>query len=144
MPSTASALTGHSSTDTNSTLGGAAAALAAGVPVAHVEAGLRSGDWSMPEEHNRVKVDRIATLLLCPDERSRETLEREGAPGRAEVVGDVMADACFGLTPTPRTRETIRGTLKAPTSKTLAFGTATTRTGQQWVTALSARRRRGW
>jgi UDP-GlcNAc3NAcA epimerase len=88
--------------DTNSTLGGAAAAAAAGVPVAHVEAGLRSGDWSMPEEHNRVKVDQIATLLLCPDQRSRETLEREGVPGRAEVVGDVMADACFRLTPLAR------------------------------------------
>jgi UDP-GlcNAc3NAcA epimerase len=79
--------------DTNSTLAGAEAAGDAGVPVAHVEAGLRSGDLSMPEEHNRIAVDAMAALLLCPDERSRETLAREGVPGRSEVVGDVMRDA---------------------------------------------------
>jgi UDP-N-acetylglucosamine 2-epimerase len=79
--------------DTNSTLAGAEAAADAGVPVAHVEAGLRSGDLSMPEEHNRIAVDAMATLLLCPDERSRETLRAEGVPGRIDVVGDVMRDA---------------------------------------------------
>jgi UDP-N-acetylglucosamine 2-epimerase len=79
--------------DTNSTLAGARAAIDAGVPVAHVEAGLRSGDLGMPEERTRIEVDRVSTLLLCPDERSRATLEAEGVPGRAEVVGDVMADA---------------------------------------------------
>ncbi|MFN2472019.1 MAG: non-hydrolyzing UDP-N-acetylglucosamine 2-epimerase, partial [Gaiellaceae bacterium] len=90
--------------DTNSTLAGARAAVAAGVPVAHVEAGLRSGDWSMPEEHNRVETDRLAALLFCPDERSRETLEREGVAGRAEVVGDVMRDASDRLAPIARER----------------------------------------
>ncbi len=90
--------------DTNSTLAGAEAAASAGVPVAHVEAGLRSGDLSMPEEHNRIEVDRIAALLLCPDERSRVTLLAEGATGRIEVVGDVMADACFRLAPIARRR----------------------------------------
>ena len=79
--------------DTNSTLAGALAASAAGVPIAHVEAGLRSGDLSMPEERNRIAVDRIAQLLFTPDERSRDQLASEGVPGRAEVVGDVMADA---------------------------------------------------
>jgi UDP-GlcNAc3NAcA epimerase len=79
--------------DTNSTLAGAEAAGDAGVPVAHVEAGLRSGDLSMPEEHNRIAVDAAAALLLCPDERSRETLVGEGVSGRIEVVGDVMRDA---------------------------------------------------
>ncbi|HEU5363788.1 MAG TPA: UDP-N-acetylglucosamine 2-epimerase (non-hydrolyzing) [Gaiellaceae bacterium] len=77
--------------DTNSTLAGARAAGA--VPVAHVESGLRSFDLSMPEERNRIEVDRIATLLLCPDERSSEQLRSEGVTGRREVVGDVMADA---------------------------------------------------
>jgi UDP-N-acetylglucosamine 2-epimerase len=93
--------------DTNTTLAGARAAAAAGIPVAHVEAGLRSGDWSMPEERNRVEVDRIASLLLCPDERSRATLAAEGVSGRAEVVGDVMADACFTLQPLARERSHI-------------------------------------
>jgi len=79
--------------DTNSTLAGALAGVEAGVDVAHVEAGLRSGDLGMPEEQNRIEVDRISALLLCPDERSRATLAAEGVSGRTEVVGDVMADA---------------------------------------------------
>ena len=93
--------------DTNSTRAGAEAAGDAGVPVAHVEAGLRSGDLSMPEEHNRIAVDAMAALLLCPDERSRETLIAEGVTGRIEVVGDVMADACFALAPIARERSEI-------------------------------------
>jgi UDP-N-acetylglucosamine 2-epimerase len=91
--------------DTNSTLAGAEAA--GSVPVAHVEAGLRSGDLSMPEERNRIAVDRIGALLLCPDERSRATLLDEGVHGAIEVVGDVMADACFRLAPVARERSTI-------------------------------------
>jgi UDP-GlcNAc3NAcA epimerase len=90
--------------DTNSTLAGAQAAAQAGVPLAHVEAGLRSGDWSMPEERNRVEIDRLSTLLLCPDERSRATLGAEGVSGRIEVVGDVMADASMQLAPIARRR----------------------------------------
>jgi len=85
--------------DTNSTLAGALAATALELPLAHVEAGLRSGDLSMPEERNRIETDRLAQLLLCPDERSREILASEGVAGHADVVGDVMADACFRLTP---------------------------------------------
>jgi UDP-GlcNAc3NAcA epimerase len=85
--------------DTNSTLAGGLAATFLGLPLAHVEAGLRSGDLSMPEERTRIEVDRLAQLLLCPDERSRKTLAAEGVSGHAEVVGDVMADACFRLTP---------------------------------------------
>jgi UDP-GlcNAc3NAcA epimerase len=90
--------------DTNSTLAGARAAAAAGIRLAHVEAGLRSGDWTMPEEHNRVETDRLAQLLLCPDERSRDLLTREGVAGRAEVVGDVMRDASERLAPIARSR----------------------------------------
>jgi UDP-GlcNAc3NAcA epimerase len=95
--------------DTNSTLAGAEAAGA--VPVAHVEAGLRSGDLSMPEERNRIAVDRVAALLLCPDERSAETLRAEGAVGRIDVVGDVMADACFRFAPIARERSAILAAL---------------------------------
>ncbi len=90
--------------DTNSTLAGARAARAAGLLVAHVEAGLRSGDLTMPEEHNRIEVDSIAALLLCPDERSLQTLARERVAGRAEVVGDVMADASRLFAPIARER----------------------------------------
>ncbi len=90
--------------DTNSTLAGALAGVEAGIPVAHVEAGLRSGDLAMPEERNRIEVDRISALLLCPDERSGETLAREGVPGRAEVVGDVMADAARLFVPLAQER----------------------------------------
>jgi len=93
--------------DTNSTLAGAEAAVAVGIPVAHVEAGLRSGDLSMPEERNRITVDRLAGLLLPPDERSAATLRAEGVPGLIEVVGDVMADACFRLAPVARERSRI-------------------------------------
>ena len=93
--------------DTNSTLAGTQAAGDAGVPVAHVEAGLRSGDLTMPEERNRIAVDAAAELLLCPDERSRETLLGEGVGGRIDVVGDVMADACFRLAPIARERSTV-------------------------------------
>jgi UDP-GlcNAc3NAcA epimerase len=90
--------------DTNSTLAGARAAAEAAVPLAHVEAGLRSGDFAMPEERNRIEVDQLARLLLCPDERSRATLAAEGVAGAAVVVGDVMADACFRLAPIARER----------------------------------------
>ena len=88
--------------DTNSTLAGAEAAVP--VPVAHVEAGLRSFDLAMPEERNRIEVDRISALLLCPDERSAEQLATEGVSGRREVVGDVMADATRLFLPIARDR----------------------------------------
>ena len=91
--------------DTNSTLAGARAAR--GAPVAHVEAGLRSGDLSMPEEHNRIEVDRLSSLLFTPDERSRSVLETEGVTGRIDVVGDVMADASMRLAPLARERSSI-------------------------------------
>jgi UDP-GlcNAc3NAcA epimerase len=90
--------------DTNSTLAGARAAKTAGVPLAHIEAGLRSGDLTMPEEHNRIEVDEIAAVLFAPDERSRETLGSEGVSGRVEVVGDVMYDACLTFAPIARER----------------------------------------
>jgi UDP-GlcNAc3NAcA epimerase len=97
--------------DTNSTLAGSRAAAAADAPIAHVEAGLRSGDWSMREERTRVEVDGLAALLLCPDERSRATLEAEGVRGRIGVIGDVMADACFTLAPIARDRSRVLDSL---------------------------------
>ncbi len=91
--------------DTNSTLAGARAA--EGLPVAHVEAGLRSGDLAMPEERNRIEVDRSSALLFAPDERSAVTLRSEGVPGEIHVVGDVMADAALRFGPLARERSVI-------------------------------------
>lgn len=86
--------------DTNSTLAGALAAAKLHVPVAHVEAGLRSHNPSMPEEINRVLTDRVSSLLLCPTRRAVDNLASEGFPfpavggkQRIEQVGDVMYDA---------------------------------------------------
>jgi UDP-GlcNAc3NAcA epimerase len=93
--------------DTNSTLAGARAARQMSVRFAHVEAGMRSGDMTMPEERTRIEVDSIADLLLCPDERSRGILEAEGVPGKIAVVGDVMADACFTFAPIAQDRSDV-------------------------------------
>ena len=90
--------------DTNSTLAGALAANDTGVPQAHVEAGLRSGDLEMPEERNRIEVDRMAAILFAPDEHAGQTLAAEGVPGRREVVGDVMLDATLRLAPVAKRR----------------------------------------
>lgn len=83
--------------DTNSTLAGALAAAQLRVPVAHVEAGMRSGDWSMPEELNRVLTDHASELLFCSTPTAVWNLEREGAHGRVELVGDVMADVSLAF-----------------------------------------------
>jgi len=88
--------------DTSTTVAGAHAAGA--TPVAHVEAGLRSFDLEMPEERNRIEVDRLAALLLAPDERSARQLASEGVGGRVAVVGDVMADATRIFAPIARER----------------------------------------
>jgi len=89
--------------DTNTTAAGARAA--GEVPVAHVEAGLRSFDLSMPEERNRIEVDKVSALLFTPDELSADQLAKESVPGRVAVVGDVMADATRVFLPIARRRE---------------------------------------
>lgn len=85
--------------DTNSTLAGAVAAERLAVRVAHVEAGMRSFDQSMPEERNRIATDRLSDLLLCSTPTAVGNLEQEGLPGRIELVGDVMADVAAMVTP---------------------------------------------
>ncbi|MBP7828565.1 MAG: UDP-N-acetylglucosamine 2-epimerase (non-hydrolyzing) [Kiritimatiellae bacterium] len=97
--------------DTNSTLAGALAACKLRVPLAHVEAGLRSYNRAMPEEHNRVLTDHCADLLFCPTETARANLEREGVTRGVHVVGDTMYDAVLHFAEAARRRPSVAGTL---------------------------------
>lgn len=81
--------------DTNSTVAGALSAVKLHIRVAHLEAGLRSFNRRMPEEHNRVLTDHAADLCLAPTQVAVEHLEREGLGARAVLVGDVMTDVLF-------------------------------------------------
>lgn len=92
--------------DVNSTAAATLVAAKIGIPIAHVEAGLRSGDWSMPEEINRLVTDRLSSLLLTPSEDADENLIREGVPPtNIRRVGNVMIDSVVRFLPTLDTRE---------------------------------------
>ena len=94
--------------DTNTALGGALAANTLDIPLIHVEAGLRSFDRRMPEEHNRVMVDHLADLCLAPTEQSRKNLLEEGVPGvRIAVTGNTVVDVATRLLPSRSARASL-------------------------------------
>ena len=85
--------------DTNTTLAGALSCARLGVALAHVESGMRSWDWSMPEERNRVLTDHVSDLRLCSTETAVANLAGEGVSDGVELVGDVMADVTLLMAP---------------------------------------------
>lgn len=94
--------------DTNSTMAAAIAANSRAIPMVHVEAGLRSHDRSMPEEHNRVVADHLSDLCLAPTETSALNLTSEGIPlERIEITGNTVVDAVQHLLPEPSARASI-------------------------------------
>lgn len=101
--------------DVNSTLAGALAASKVGVPVVHLEAGLRSGDMSMPEEVNRLVTDQLSAMLLTPTRDSIDNLIREGVdPERISFVGNIMAESVLRNLPRAEEREPWRAFDLAP------------------------------
>jgi UDP-N-acetylglucosamine 2-epimerase (non-hydrolysing)/UDP-GlcNAc3NAcA epimerase len=96
--------------DTNSTLAGALAAAQAHIPVAHVEAGMRSFDMRMPEELNRILTDHAASLLLCPSQGAADHLRAERVHGEVVVCGDVMVDVAALVAPAARGRADVPAT----------------------------------
>lgn len=93
--------------DTNSTLAGALAATKLHIPLVHVEAGLRSFNREMPEEHNRVLTDHLADLLFCPTQTAVENLKRENLVHGVHDVGDLMYDAVLQFAEIAEKRSTI-------------------------------------
>ena len=93
--------------DTNSTLAGALAGVKLHLPVAHIEAGLRSFNREMPEEHNRVLTDHCADLLFCPTQTAVDNLAREGITQGVHRVGDTMYDAVLQFSEMARERSII-------------------------------------
>lgn len=91
--------------DTNSTLAGALAAAKIQIPLAHIEAGLRSFNRSMPEEINRVVVDHLSSLLFCPTQTAVDHLAKEGIRAGVHLVGDVMYDVALATAQEARQRD---------------------------------------
>lgn len=106
--------------DTNSTLAGALAAAKLHIPIAHVEAGLRSFNMRMPEEINRILSDRVSTFLFCPTDVAVNNLAREGITQGVSNVGDVMYDVALYYKDLANKQVTILERLKLPKKFALA------------------------
>lgn len=130
--------------DTNSTLAGALAAAKAGFPLAHVEAGLRSFNREMPEEHNRILTDDCADLLFCPTETAVENLRKEGLTRGVHLVGDPMYDAVLMFSQRARECSAILQKLKLEKAEYLlatihrAYNTDNPQTLQRIFSALAS------
>ncbi|MGB0383315.1 MAG: non-hydrolyzing UDP-N-acetylglucosamine 2-epimerase [Ardenticatenaceae bacterium] len=105
--------------DTNSTLAGALVACKLQIPIAHVEAGLRSFNRAMPEEHNRVLTDHCSELLFCPTQTAVDHLKQEGIIQGVHLVGDTMYDAVLQFSEIAHQRSTILQDLNLETKKYL-------------------------
>ena len=105
--------------DTNSTLAGALVACKLQIPIAHVEAGLRSFNRGMPEEHNRVLTDHCSELLFCPTQTGVDNLAQEGITAGVHLVGDTMYDAVLEFSEIARQRSTILHQLNVEAKKYL-------------------------
>lgn len=104
--------------DANTNLAGALAARKLNIGLAHVEAGLRSRDWSMPEEHNRVMIDHISDLLFAPTALCKSNLETESVRGGIHVVGNTVVDAFAHSSDAAKERSTVLADLGIdPSSK---------------------------
>ena len=100
--------------DTNSTLAGALAAEACGIPLIHIEAGLRSHNMEMAEEYNRIETDKRSALLFCPTRTAVENLHKEGITRGVYHVGDVMYDATLYFAEQAQQKSNILEELQIP------------------------------
>lgn len=103
--------------DTNSTLAGGLAAVKMLIPIVHLEAGLRSYNREIPEDHKRVLTDHCADVLFCPTQMAVDNLGREGITQDIHMVGDTMYEAVLQFSEIARQRSTIMKDLELQTLK---------------------------